>query len=167
MIQNFSTARLTLSPLQIADSAAILAILNAPGFIRFIGDRQVRTLEDASWYIKRILDDPGMQYWIVKLKNDGSAIGTITFIKRDYLDHHDIGFAFLPSYTKMGYAFEAANTVLQQLIADADHQFVLATTAKDNMNSIRLLEKLGLQRQNKIKIGDREAWLYSMKLKEI
>lgn len=167
MTNIFNTSRLTLTPLALTDKTFMLAILNSPGFITFIGDRQVRTLEDAGWYIKRIVDDPSFEYWVVKLKEDNSAIGTVTLIKRDYLDHHDIGFAFLPQYTKKGYAFEAANVVMRQLIEDGNHEFILATTAVDNVNSIQLLEKLGLKRQNKIKVGNREAWLFSIALKEI
>ena len=70
-------------------------------------------------------------------------MGIVSFIKRDYLDHHDIGFAFLPQFSNQGFAFEAVNAVLEKLVQDDEHSTILATTIPENIKSITLLLKLG------------------------
>lgn len=125
------------------DNAFIFELLNTAGWIKFIGDRNIKTSEDADKYIQKILANPTISYRVVTLQEDETAIGVVTFIKRDYLDHHDIGFAFLPAYTKQGYAFEAANEVLNDRLNQPEHATILATTILENSSSIQLLKKLG------------------------
>jgi [ribosomal protein S5]-alanine N-acetyltransferase len=74
----------------------------------------------------------------------------ITLIKRDYLEHHDIGFAFLPQYENRGYDYEAAHAVLKQLLNYAHHSTFLATTIPENTKPIQLLEKLGMRFEKEI-----------------
>jgi RimJ/RimL family protein N-acetyltransferase len=138
----YKTERLFLSELCSTDSEFINELVNTQEWIKFIGDRNVRTKEDANNYIQGIIDNPNSNYWVVKLKSDNLSIGIITFMKRDNLEHHDIGFAFLPKYTKNGYAFEATVTVLNDVINKKNHRQVLATTIKENINSIKLLKKI-------------------------
>lgn len=89
-------------------------------------------------------------------------IGVITLIKKVYLDHHDIGFAFLPEYAGKGYAYEAAVSVLKDVINDPAHSTILATTVKDNSSSIKLLEKLGLRFEKEIKVADMQLFVYAV-----
>ena len=97
-----------------------------------------------------------------KLEDKQIAVGIITFIKRDYLEYHDIGFAFLPAYAKQGYAFEAALAVLTNLVKDKEHSTILATTIKENEASIQLLKKLGFTYRNEIKNGNDLLHVYSV-----
>ena len=78
------------------------------------------------------------------------------------LEHHDIGFAFLPAYTKQGYAFEAALAVLTNLVKDKEHSIILATTIKENEASVQLLKKLGFAYRNKIKNGNDLLHVYTI-----
>ena len=89
--------------------------MNTPGWLKFIGERNVRSPEYALEYINRILHNENVAYWTVKLKPNSIPIGVITLIKRDYLPHHDIGFAFLPEYSGKGYAYEATSAVMHEL----------------------------------------------------
>jgi RimJ/RimL family protein N-acetyltransferase len=162
MKNHFTTKRLVLNPLNLSDKSFIFDLLNTEGFIKFIGDRNIKTDEDALNYCQKIMDNPTISYWVVKLKKGLIPIGIISFIKRDYLEYHDIGFAFLPDYAKKGYAFEAASTVLNEALRDVNHRFILATTIKDNINSIKLLEKLGLQFDKEISVGTDNLWMYSV-----
>jgi [ribosomal protein S5]-alanine N-acetyltransferase len=155
-----TTTRLALKPLEVNDKAFIFELVNTPNWIKFIGDRNVHSHEDAANYIQKILDNPDAHYKIVRLKDTAQPIGAITLIKRHYLDHSDIGFAFLPDYYKKGYAFEATKIVLDAIIADKTHTSILATTLKDNVNSIGLLEKLGLTYQKDILVGDDELMVF-------
>lgn len=142
-----------LSKLSLTDIDFIFELVNTPGWIKFIGDRNVQTKEDAARYIEKILNNRDIHYRVVTLAAEQVPIGVVTFIKRDYLDHPDIGFAFLPQHAKQGYAFEASQTVLLDLCRIDKHPTVLATTFEENISSIQLLKKLGFSYRNEIKTG--------------
>ena len=141
----FNTKRLKLGSLTYRNAGFILELLNTPGWLKFIGDRNVKDLTDARNYIKKIRGLTNVKYRVVYTKDKTTPLGIITFIKRDYLDHHDIGFAFLPDHTRSGYGFEATTAVLNYLHKDAGINTMLATTVPDNFASIALLGKLGYQ----------------------
>ncbi len=143
MKPNYKTGRLLLRSLTLADAPFIFELVNTPGWIKFIGERNVHTLKDAEQYIHKILGNPDVHYRVVTLQDDQTAVGIITLIKRNYLEHHDIGFAFLPAYARQGYAFEAASAVLTDLLTSSQYSTILATTLNENNTSIQLLKKLG------------------------
>src|SRR6476469_7277410 len=131
--QQLSTDRLILKPLSPDDTEFIHALVNTEGWLKFIGDRNVHSPEDARAYVQKILDNPAVHYWAVSLKNNSHRIGIVTYIKRDYLDHPDLGFAFLPEHAGKGYAFEAAKTVLHFVLQNDGQQNILATTLPANV----------------------------------
>jgi [ribosomal protein S5]-alanine N-acetyltransferase len=161
MQNNLATERLQLQTLTIDECAFIHELVNTPGWLRFIGDRNVHSEADAVKYIHKILQTPNLFYWVVRKKEDQTAIGIITFIKRNYLDHFDIGFAFLPAFNGQGYAFEAANAVYTMVRKESAHQTVLATTIPQNVQSIKLLTKLGLQFAQAIEVENETLHVYS------
>lgn len=155
------TSRLLLSALSATDAAFMFELLNTPLWKKFIGDRNIKTINDAEAYIQKIIDNPTADYWVVKLKDQNDSIGVVTFMKRDYLEHYDIGFAFLPAYAKRGYAYEASKKLLEEM--SRNHQQIIATVLKENRNSIQLLEKLGLQFDKEIVVNNEGLLLYSTK----
>lgn len=140
---NYQTERLWLRTLTDADAGFIFELLNTAGWIQFIGDRNIRNNDDAVNYIHKILGNPTVSYRVVTLQPTATPVGLVTFIKRDYLDHPDIGFAFLPAFSKQGLALEATKEVLNDLLHSGDHPTILATTIPDNHASINLLHKIG------------------------
>jgi len=138
------TDRLLLNPLSISDAPFVQELVNTPGWLRFIGERNVHTAEDALAYVQKLIGNQSIHYKVVSLKDSGVPIGVITFIQRDYLDHPDIGFAFLPAYNKHGYAFEASKAVLLEIAKNSSWIRIMATTVPENTSSILLLEKLRL-----------------------
>lgn len=159
----YKTERLLLNELSLNDTEFIHELVNTQEWIKSIGDRNIRTVEDAKKYIKKIINNPNINYWVVKLKNENFSIGIITFIKRDYLQYHDIGFAFLPKYANYGYAYEASATVLSDAINNKNYLQILATTVKENINSIKLLKKLGLSFEKEMEVGKDLLIIYSIK----
>jgi ribosomal-protein-alanine N-acetyltransferase len=142
------TERLTLRELSIEDAEFILGLLNQPSFIRFIGDKGVRNLEDARQYI---LNGPiasykqhGFGLFLVQLKAVNTPIGMCGLLKRESLADVDIGFAFLPEFWKKGYALESAAAVFSYGKDVLKLPRIVAITNKDNDASGTLLEKLGL-----------------------
>ncbi|HEY7753105.1 MAG TPA: GNAT family N-acetyltransferase [Steroidobacteraceae bacterium] len=143
------TARLALTELSDADAGFIRGLLNEPSFLRYIGDRGVRTVEDAVRYIQ---DGPVAMYarhgyglLRVARKSDGAPIGICGVLKRDALPEPDLGFSLLPAYWSQGYAFEAADAVMRDARARLGLGRVLAITSPDNEPSIRLLGKLAFR----------------------
>lgn len=162
MQTNYKTERLLLRTLTPADAAFIFELVNTAGWIKFIGDRNVHTNEDAERYIQKIRSNPDVSYRVVTLHDEQTAVGIVTLIKRNYLQHHDIGFAFLPTYSKQGYAFEASAAVLADLLKSNQHQTILATTLKENLTSIQLLHKLGFSFSEEITNENDTLQLYSI-----
>ncbi|WP_099365226.1 GNAT family N-acetyltransferase [Sphingobacterium sp. 1.A.4] len=140
-----ATERLTLSPLSEKDAAFVAELLNTEGWVKNIGDRNIRSEKDAREYIQKVNSNPHITYWIVKLKKEGLPIGLVTIIKRDYLPSKDVGFAFLPQFFHKGYAFEATKAVLLALVNSNGLEIILAISLPDNKSSIKLIEKLGLK----------------------
>jgi len=151
------TERLFLRGLTVGDAEFILALLNEPSFLRFIGDKKVRTIADAEQYI---LNGPAASYerhgfglLLVELKNAKTPLGICGLLRRDELPNPDIGFAFLPDFWNKGYAFEAAAAVMKDAGERLKLKRILAITNQDNEASIKLLQKLGLQFERLIKMS--------------
>jgi [ribosomal protein S5]-alanine N-acetyltransferase len=161
MIKSFTTERLLLNELDLPDADFIFELVNMPEWKQFIGDRNIQNSSDAKAYIQKIMDNNDVCFWVVTLKTNRNPIGIISFIKKDYLEYHDIGFAFLKDYTKKGYAFEATIAVLNDAFKYSHHKTILATTIKDNEDSIKLLKKLGFGFQKEISVNKEKLLLYS------
>jgi RimJ/RimL family protein N-acetyltransferase len=142
------TERLTLRQMTLDDAEFVLRLLNEPSFIRFIGDRGVRTLDDARRYIvDRFIasyEQHGFGLWLVERRESPGAIGISGLVKRDTLPDPDIGFAFLPEFWSQGYAYESADAVKEFAVRTLRLPRLLAITNPDNAGSIRIVEKLGL-----------------------
>jgi RimJ/RimL family protein N-acetyltransferase len=150
------TDRLNLRMLSVEDDAFILELVNDPLWLRFIGDRGVRTLEDARDYILRgpvaMYERVGFGLYLVEHKSDGVPLGICGLIKRDGLEDVDIGFAFLPEFRAQGYAYESAAAVLAYGRSVLGLKRIVAITSPDNEQSARLLEKLGFTFEKMIRL---------------
>jgi RimJ/RimL family protein N-acetyltransferase len=152
------TARLRLRHLLEADAPFILDLLNEPDFIRNIGDREVRTLDDARRYIQHgpvaSYSQNGFGLFLVELQYSGAPIGICGLLKRDYLDDVDVGFALRESFRGKGYAFEAASAVMrlgQQVLGLGR---IVAITSPDNHASMSVLHRLGLEFERIIRMPE-------------
>ena len=166
-----ATARLRLRSANPDDHAFYLALVNDPAFITHIGDRGIRTPEEAR---QALIEGPiamqemrGHSLYVVERKADGAPIGMCGLIKRDTLDGVDIGYAYLPDYRGQGYAYEAGQAVLAYA-PSLGLQRVLAITSPDNIASNQLLLKMGLRFEQFIHLTPDGAGtnLYSIELAE-
>jgi RimJ/RimL family protein N-acetyltransferase len=165
-IYNQKTNRLTLRKLGEEDYSFILELVNSEGWLKYIGDRNVRNENDSLKYIENIINNDKVIYLVVTLK-DNSQIGIITLIKKDYLEFYDIGFAFLPSYNNNGYAYEASKVVLTYIEKSTDFSAILAATVPQNKSSIKLIEKLDLSFYKTDTHENEELNLYKMDLDKV
>jgi len=153
-MQVLETARLRLRRLSGADAPFMLQLLNDPSFIHNIGDRGVRDVEGARGYLMAGAiashDKHGYGLDLVELKSSGEAAGICGLVRRDYLGDPDIGFAFLPQFTGLGYAVESAAAVLARARGALALPRVLAIVSPGNERSIRVLTKIGLRYEGMI-----------------
>jgi len=155
------TGRLRLRELDEHDAAFMLELLNEPGWIRFIGDRGIRTEEAARDYLRRgpmkMYRERGFGLWCVEVKPAGTPVGICGLIKRDGLEDVDIGFAFLARHERQGYGVESARAVMAHARGALGLQRIVAITSVDNHGSIGLLEKIGLRFEKMVTMpGDDE-----------
>ena len=154
------TDRLILRHLTIEDAEFVLKLLNEPSFLSFIGDKGVRTLDDARNYI---LKGPvesyqrfGFGLYLTELKENGIPIGICGLLKRESLKDVDIGYAFLPQFWGQGYASEAAAAVMAFGKSALGLNRIVAVTSPDNHSSIKVLEKLGLKFAQMVRLSEGE-----------
>lgn len=152
------SARLQLRELELQDDEFILRLLNEASFLRFIGDKGVRTLSDAREYILKGPMDSyrrfGFGLYLTSLSDGGLPIGICGLVKRDALADVDVGFAFLPRYWSKGYAAESAAAVLAYGRQELRLPRIVAITAPDNHASIAVLEKIGLRFERMVKLSE-------------
>src|SRR5436190_16151049 len=161
------TERLILRWLNAGDSAFILELLNEPSWIRFIGDKGVKTIQDARRYIENgpveMYQRLGFGLYLVELKENGAPIGICGLIKRDALPDVDLGFAFLPRFWANGYAFESASAVIAYGRRAFGLSRIVAVLSPDNHRSAKLLEKLGFRFDSTVRLqpGGHALLLYA------
>ena len=152
------TDRLTIRQFSTDDAEFILEVVNEPSFIQNIGDRGVRTLEDARSYILRVAvasyEKNGFGLYLVVLKESGESIGMCGLIKRNGLEDVDIGYALLPKFWSKGYALEAALAVRDYARDVVGLKRLVAITDPENQGSIRLLEKIGLKYEKMVRLSE-------------
>jgi [ribosomal protein S5]-alanine N-acetyltransferase len=148
-VKILETERIILREVTKDDAKFVLDLLNQPSFIRYIGDRNVRTIDEASNYIETRFTESYKKYgfglWAVELKETSQPVGICGFVKRDSLPDADIGFAFLPQFEKKGFAYESAAAVMKYGRDVLKLKRVLAITSQDNESSVRLLEKINFK----------------------
>ena len=165
----FETKRLILKPMSKEDAPFLLELFNTPKWIQYIGDRNVHSIKDAENYIDLKMTPQliklGYSNYTVVRKIDSAKIGTCGLYDRKGIKGVDIGFAFLPQYEKLGYAFESSFKLKDIAFNKFNLQQISGITTKENIASQRLLEKLGLKYTEIIKIpeDDEDLLLYVLK----
>ena len=149
-----STERLVISEAELSDATFILELLNSPTWIQFIGDKGIYSMEDAENYIQKSLTNSYQtnSFGLYKLcfKETMVPIGLCGFLKRDYLDHPDIGFALLPDHEGKGLMLEAGKALMEHVRSKLGFDEVLAIVLPSNNRSCQLLGKLGFQEIGKV-----------------
>lgn len=149
-----------------ADAAFIVELLNSPGFLSHIGDRGVRTGDDARRYIAQ---GPAASYaahgfglWKVSLRSDGTPVGISGLIKRDELPFEDLGYAFLPAHQGQGYATEAGAAALEFGFRAKGLARILAIVQPGNEASIRVLAKLGMTERGVVQFNHQALHVFGL-----
>lgn len=158
MKEILQTERLHLRQFTKKDAPFIIELLNTETFIKFIGDKKIKTIADAENYLTvgplLSYKENGFGLWLFCMKGTNLPIGMCGLIKRESLPYIDIGYAMLPAYEGKGYAFEIANAVMDYGKKTLQLKKIIAITTKKNERSVHLLKKLGLHFEKKIRLGE-------------
>jgi len=152
------------------DAAFILELVNTASWLKYIGNRNVHSEEEALHYLEnhtfRLYRDFGFGSYLVATQDTGHSIGTCGLIKRPELEDVDLGFAFLPEYERQGYGYESARAVMDHAWQDLGISRLVAITLPENEASIKLLIKLGMQFEKEMIFGKENELinLYSIML---
>jgi RimJ/RimL family protein N-acetyltransferase len=146
------------------DAGFIRNLVNTPDWIRFIGDRNVHSDDDALQYIRRIMRNPDYGYQVITDQTDGTPMGIITLLQRENLPHPDLGFALLPEFAGRDIAFRASKMVLTKILEKAEFDCLMAITLEENKRSIRLLERLGFRLDGPKERDDEVVQVYVLEL---
>ncbi|WP_033957297.1 GNAT family N-acetyltransferase [Psychroserpens jangbogonensis] len=165
------TDRLLLSKITVEDAPFLLELMNTPGWLKYNGDRNVKTLDEAISHIKnnqlKCYETHGFGYYKFQVKAENlKTIGTSGLLKRDQLEHVDIGFSILSDYHSKGYGYEAASEIMKLAKDTFNIKKLYAITLPINQPSINLLEKLGLSYQKIVKLfeDDKDLLLFAKNL---
>ena len=161
MMQVLETERLVLRRLSTDDAEFVLEHLNDPSFHRYIGDRGVRSVEQARQYlVDRVMasyEKFGFGIYLVELKDSREQIGTCGLLKREEMEDVEVGFALLPQYWSKGYALEAAQAVMEYGHQELGLERIVAIVNPGNSRSFKLLEKIGLRFDRMIRLSAEDA----------
>lgn len=160
------TKRLTLRQFELEDAAFIFELVNTPDWLTYIGDKHIRSVDDAKTYLLngplKSYQENGWGLWMIELKESQTGIGMCGLLKRNTLDDIDIGFAILPEYFRMGYGFEIASATLNYAIQKLKIERIVAIVSPGNVPSTKLLNKIGLQYEKTLNLpGDNQVLLFS------
>lgn len=157
------TSRLALREFKTSDADFIIQLVNTPKWIKFIGDRNIKSREDAFGYLEngpfKSYAENGFGLWLVELKASKIPIGMCGLLKRETLQNVDIGFALVPEFFNKGYAHEIASATLDYAKNGLNLKDIIAITNPKNKASIKLLDKIGLSFQKSITSETKENLL--------
>ena len=165
------TPRLSMRRITLADAPLMLAVWNDPAFIEHVGDRGIRSIEQAHEALRqgafKLYEQYGYGPYRVALAEGDAEIGICGLFRREGFDEPDIGYSILPDYCGRGYAFEAASAVLKYARSTLGLTRVTAFISPRNAASIGLAEKLGLryERMARLPAEDKDVSLYGVTLK--
>ncbi|MEZ8101803.1 GNAT family N-acetyltransferase [Vibrio bivalvicida] len=146
-MRRLTSDRLTLRMAELTDALFIHELYNSEDFLRFVGDKNIRSESDARAYVdEKILGmhtEFGVCLLLVEVTESGEKVGVCGLIKRPELEAYDIGYGFMPSSYGKGYGYEAGRAVIDYARETNKIEDLVAITTSDNQRSRALLSKLG------------------------
>ena len=167
------TKRLVLREASLDDAEFVLELINDPGWLKYISQHSIDTLEKAKEYIEERLlsayNQHGYGLWLMQRASDSVMIGMCGLVRRESLPGPDLGFALVQQYSGLGYAQEASEAAIQYAIKHSIDSTLLAITLPENQPSINLLERLGFSYDADFIAQDSEERLlrYALDITEI
>ncbi|WDD98095.1 GNAT family N-acetyltransferase [Thalassomonas actiniarum] len=164
------SSRLVLRVVKLDDAPLMLTLMNEPAYLENIGDKQIRTLDDAGHYLKSgplaMQQELGFSLYCIERKDTGQAIGLSGLIKRPGVEHPEVGYAILTEHCRQGFGLESVEAVIKHAREQLNLPVLQAITSVDNSASVNLLKRLAFNFQGLITLpgSDEEINLFERKL---
>lgn len=150
--------RVLLRRLEFGDASFVIELLNEPSFREFIGDKAVRSADDARRYLAEgpiaSYESHGFGLLMVCSLAGETPLGMCGLVAREGFDDPDLGFAFLRRHWSKGYALEAARAVMNYAEKELHLDRVIAMADRENLASVNLLDKLGFVYERMVRMPD-------------
>ena len=142
------TPHLTLKKLTHQDKHNMLRLHSNPEVQHYTGEDLITTEEGIIDKINEKIKDYeeyGYGRWAVFLKEGNQFVGWAGLAYLWEFDEIDIGYRFLPEFWGRGYATEVSEAILDYGFEELGLKRIIAIAVKDNLASIRVMQKVGMQ----------------------
>jgi RimJ/RimL family protein N-acetyltransferase len=157
------TERLAFRSWIAADLAHFCAICSEPRVMQFVGDGQPWSREQTQTFIERAIahsQQHGYCQWALVLKNSAELIGFCGFMPAEA--GAEIGWRLAHEHWGKGLATEAAQAAMKYGFEELGFPRVIATVQSGNQASLRVVEKLGMRQEGKMRRNGREVLVFSV-----
>ncbi|WDE04400.1 GNAT family N-acetyltransferase [Thalassomonas viridans] len=164
------TSRLVLRVANLDDAPLMITLMNEPAYLENIGDKEVRNLSDAVNYLKTgpmaMQQELGFSLYCCQRKDTGQTIGLTGLIKRQGIEHPEVGYAILSEHCRQGFGLESVEGVIKHAREELKLPVLQAITSVGNTASVKLLERLEFNFQRLITLpgSSEEINLFERKL---
>jgi [ribosomal protein S5]-alanine N-acetyltransferase len=142
------TERLRLREMYPEDAEAMFNLNSDPEVVQYTGDGPFESVEAARIFLtgyRNVYRNSGYGRWITELKSTGEIIGWCGL--KFLVDHNqtDVGYRFYKKYWGNGYASESAKACIVHGFSELKLDRIVAHARKENVASLRVLEKCGMK----------------------
>lgn len=163
MKQILETKRLILREFDVNDAYNFYNLNLNPNVIRYTGDKAFPSVEEAESFLANysVYQDFGYGRWAVIEKDTEEFLGWCG-LKFDN-GKTDLGFRFFEEHWGKGYATESAQACLDYGFQKLGLEEIIDRAMKENLASIRVLEKIGMKYDSDLDSADFPGVLYKLK----
>jgi RimJ/RimL family protein N-acetyltransferase len=152
-IERISSDRLILIPFTLAIATSILEgnldVLESLGLKtdKFWPDNEsIETLPKIIRNLELVKEPTGFESWMIIKQDDMAVIGDAGFKGKPNANGEvDIGYSIIEKEQKRGYGFETAKKLIDWAFSQQEVKFITASCLINNIASVKILEKLGMQ----------------------
>ena len=152
----YNTERLVLRRFEKNDIDEYYSMLSDASVYCWLGNRQKKSFEDAvkiMEYFNNVFEKNAFGVYAVIEKDSGNFIGQAGFNTLSSLDCIEYLYAFKKDSWGKGYATEAGKELIKNYVIETGQSSLIALTHKENVQSKRVLNKLGF-----IEKGEKERF---------
>jgi len=164
MKQILETNRLILRELHPGDAKSFYDLNSNPNVIKYTGNAAFKNVEEAKEFLENYRDYRlnGYGRWAVIEKSTEKFIGWCGLKLGKMENEADIGFRFFEEEWNKGYATESAVACIQYGFENLKLKRIIGRAMKENIGSIKVLEKIGLKHEKDIDFDGKEAVVYAI-----
>ncbi|WP_312089797.1 GNAT family N-acetyltransferase [Chryseobacterium sp.] len=154
--------RLLLRQFEISDAENFYELNLNPNVIKYTGNSAFKDIDEAKEFLENYSDyrRNGFGRWAVIEKSTNEFIGWCGLKYDEKLDETDIGFRFFEHFWNQGFATESAKACIDYGFKELNLKTIIGRAMKENLASVKVLEKIGLQYDRDFDFDGKEGVIY-------